>query len=560
MLLQKKHLWYIIILLPLVIFFTAFFCFMVDAPINDDYAILDFINNCISTDSFSEKLKLIFAQHNEHRIVYDRIWTIISYKLNGNVSLTLLALLGNLSLIGVAYLFFRKFLKTNNHILVFIPISIFIFNFSSWENMTFAMATLSNFSVVLFSLLSLNFITSENSINKKNLFIAFLFFLLATLTQGAGLFIFPISVLFLIYKKQYKYTLLYLLLTLPVIFFYFHDYISPAHIDLKTLIIKYNYNILLFVFAFLGNAFNYFLIYTNNVHQSSIFASIIGFLLFCIFIFISYKKYYKKNPFIYSVMLFMILLAFTTSISRASNGLDYAGSSRYRINGIIFLCAIYFWFIDTYKIKTANILLVAASVVYLFSINLKQYENLYVRQKQVNFGILLFNSGNINYLYGDIKDVKHYESVLNTCHKLNTYNLPTNEELSDFFPFSNQHIEKDLDQSTLNFVTNIETIIEMDDSYLIEGWAYFENQNTKKQKIYIGLTNSIDNKPIYYNVKQIDRFDLNPFYQKNNLKQAGFLGRIRKNDIKKGDNKLSLMIEIKGLKKISITDKIITHQ
>ena len=191
---KKKIFPFTLIIIPIITFFGMFFYYMVDAPINDDYqAILDFLNKCISTDSASEKASLIFAQHNEHRIVYDRIWAIISYKLQSNVNFTFLAFIGNLSLLAIAFFFFRKFIRLKKSLYLLIPISVLLFNLANWENMTFAMAGMSNLTVFLFVILSLDFLAKDTTVSRRNIFISVAFFYLALLTQGGGIFLLPID-------------------------------------------------------------------------------------------------------------------------------------------------------------------------------------------------------------------------------------------------------------------------------------------------------------------------------------------------------------------------------
>jgi hypothetical protein len=59
-----------------------------------------------------------------------------------------------------------------------------LFNFASWENITFSMAGLSNFTVFLFILLSLHYLTSSTSNNIATLFLSLFFLALAMFTQG----------------------------------------------------------------------------------------------------------------------------------------------------------------------------------------------------------------------------------------------------------------------------------------------------------------------------------------------------------------------------------------
>ena len=79
-----------------------------------------------------------------------------------------------------------------------------LLNLAFWENLTFSMACLSNFTFVVFALLSLHYIT-KNEVNNKDLFLSVLFLLLSVLTQGGGLIVFPTALLALIVKKNNDY-------------------------------------------------------------------------------------------------------------------------------------------------------------------------------------------------------------------------------------------------------------------------------------------------------------------------------------------------------------------
>jgi hypothetical protein len=543
----KTYGYYCFIILPVIVFYWLFFKFTVNAPINDDYqAILDFINKVITTDSYTEKIKLIFSQHNEHRIVYDRIWTIISYKLQKNVDFNFLSLIGNLSLLGIAIIFFKRFVLLQKHVLLFFPITIFIFNLSLWENMTFAMAALSNFTVYLFILISLGFVTSNTLDKKINLYLSLLFFFLATITQGGGLFILPVSLLILLYKREYYNFLIYVLFSVALLVIYFCDYQKPAqNLDLLTSIVQSKQDIIYFAFAFLGNAFNYYLIYTNNVENSILFTTIIGSIFFLLFAYITYTKYYKKNLFIYSIMLVIIISSFITAISRISFGLETAGASRYRINGVIFFIALYFWFIETRNFKKIiYVYLVSAlSIVYYICINISQYQYLYIREKQTYSGILNYKSGNSGLLNGDKSLINLYNEIIKESEKLNTYKFPDNKELERYFPYSDQTIINKKETEDLTVLTNnTETINKVSDSYFIEGWAFLEDENTKTQKVYIGIKNINDNQPTYYLANSTKRYDLGVFFKKSYLDDGGYILRIQDSLIGNGENFISIML------------------
>jgi hypothetical protein len=555
----KKYVSYFILTLPAIIFYGLFFKYTINAPINDDYqAVLDSVNKIISTDSISEKFKILFAQHNEHRIVYDRLWSIISYKLHYNINFNFLSFIGNLSLLGMVLILYKRFSLLQKSIVLFLPITVVLFNISSWENMTFAMASMSNFTVYLFILISLGFITSDTISKKRNLYLAFLFLFLAVMTQGGGLFLIPISLLVLLYKKEYKSAIIFCVLCFGLLALYFYNYQKPPQsMGMFDSIVKFNFDIILFAFAFLGNAFNYYLIHNNPVYSNH-FTMFVGGFFFLLFLYITYTKYYKKNLFIYSLMLLLVMSAFVTAISRITFGIETAGASRYRINGIIFFITLYFWFIDTREAKTAKYFYGALtfSLVYFFYINLPQREYLQIRNKQTYTGIFNYNYGNTETLYGFKDMMPVYKRIIDESNYLDTYKLPDKKQLELIFPFAvKKIIREESGDSSAAMSNNTETITKFPDFYLIDGWAFLEGYNTKTQTEYVGIKNSKDTKPIFYLASRNERYDLESYFHKSNLKDGGYSIRIKDTFIKNGENKIWIMVINDNQTKIQETDK-----
>ena len=58
----------------IIYFFYIFFAITSNIPINDDYGVLNNFTDIINSNSFFDKIKLFFKQHNEHRILYDKLW------------------------------------------------------------------------------------------------------------------------------------------------------------------------------------------------------------------------------------------------------------------------------------------------------------------------------------------------------------------------------------------------------------------------------------------------------------------------------------------------------
>lgn len=392
-----------------------------------------------------------------------------------------------------------------------------------------------------------------------SLLLSILFFCLALFTQGGALSLVPVSILILIYKKQYKNLWIYLGIMVLLLGVYFYDYHSPQHNgSIMDTLRELKGRMVLFAFSFLGNALNYFLIYTSNMQESLGITAIAGFCFFALFLYITKTKYYQRNLFNYSIMLLIVFSACLTALTRSSFGWDFASSSRYRINGIIFLISLYFWFLETYyvdKKKIAAIILTLTGL-YFVGINLNHYEYLGIREQQTNFGIVGYNSGKPDLLNGDKNQIELYTKILRQSDSLNTYHLPSNADLAYYYPYGiRQQMPVVKDDPKLEMPFSVREIYQLADDYFIDGFAFIKGNSAQHQKVYIGFKNQEDNEPVFYTTKQIARYDLNPYFNKFNLKDGGYLARIHAADIKQGENKIWLMVSVNGHVKLAETDK-----
>jgi hypothetical protein len=555
----KKSVAYLLILLPALTFFGLFFRYTLNVPVNDDYpAVLQFLNNYVSTHSYMEKLRLLFSQHNEHRIVFSRVWTVITFKLLKAVNFNVLSFIGDLSLVGIAIVFFRKFLSLKKSLFLFIPVTVFLFNITSWENMDFAMCALSNFVVHFFILLSLAFLASSTAYSKKNVVLALIFFFAAMMTQGAGLSLYPVSICLLIYKKEYKNLLIYLVVATLILLFYFHGYQRPPSGTSPLMVLRdMKVRSILFALAFLGNAFDYFLVFTNEVQESIGISTVIGFGFLLLFLYITKKKYYKRNLFNYSIMLLVVLTSLVTAISRSPMGLETAGASRYRINGIIFFISLYFWFIETYKVETKRALLAILTFTgwYYLMVNLNQYEYLSVREEQLNLEVLATNARDSSLVSPDRADTERQRAILDKSAALHVYYLPTDADIAAYLPVSVRQPDGGASaNSSLEMTGSIHQVRKCGQDWIIDGFAFLQWRSAKHQQVFVGLKNQADSGVVFFTAKQIPRFDLNPFFHRFDLRDGGFRARINTGDVKPGENSVWLKIEVGDQVKIIQTE------
>lgn len=533
------------------LFYFQFFHYTANIPVNDDYkAILDFLNKYHRLGSFSEKLSLIFSQSNEHRIVYDRIWTIICFKIYGAVNFNFLSFIGNLSYLAIFWVLSIPFRKWGYFYLI--PVAVLVFNFALYENMTFSMATLSNNTGLLFILLSIYFSLKTNNFS----YFSILFYLMAVFTVGSGLFLTVLLPVIFVYNKQMKMLWIFLAVAAVALYFYFIDYQTPPQSpSIKDTLLYFKFKSLLFFFSFLGSIFSFYLIFTGDQNDSLILSAIMGVLSVLFYLYLIKKKYYKDNLLVFALLTFVIVAAALTSVSRTQMGLEMAISSRYRLYSAIMFIGCYYYLVNHVKLKDnlKYALIICFSGVYFVNISLKHIEYLDYRQSQNYLGAINYLSGNHKLLNGFEQDV--YKTILEDSKNMHNYELPQSD-VDQYYPFSNPIAPLTQTNNTDRWFTQgVEQLYELKDSFLIFGKGFLVDESSRTQKIYVELEGTATKKILVFEATPVKRYDMNPYFKKDNLEYGGFSCRIKKELLGTDEYTIKLAVSNNGLFKKEITDK-----
>ena len=178
----------LLVALPVVVFAWVWQQYAVNVPKWDDHALRAYLYFSDQETTLSGKIYQLFRQHNEHRIVFDRIVAALDYRLFGKLSYMHLMVIGNLSLVGLLAVFGAVLRQVGKSLLYLVPVSLLLFNLSHWENMFWGMAALQNFSVVLWVMLAIYLLSHTSQWG-----LALASAVLATLTSGNGLLIWPLG-------------------------------------------------------------------------------------------------------------------------------------------------------------------------------------------------------------------------------------------------------------------------------------------------------------------------------------------------------------------------------
>lgn len=349
----------VLLLIPIIVFWSVWSTYAVDVPKWDDQALKAFLFYLDSETSISGKLYQFFKQHNEHRIVYDRLITWLDFSLFGKLNYRHLMVVGNLSLVGLLAIFglvFGRTLSAQAKILsnqsslsladclIYLPpVAFLLLNLSQWENMFWGMAALQNFTVVLWVVGAIYVLCFT-----RNLPFALLLAIAATLTSGNGILIWPIGFAILFHQRilnirsSWSSLIIWVVGAVGTITLYFLGYEKPAgNPPIRGTV----FDLLKGWFAFNGAAAEAFPI--GPVFVRCVLVGGIGTLLILGIWFFILKKWLshkKLSPFDYffvGVTAFLLGTAAIVAWSRVGFGINTLITSRYKAYSLVLLAIFY---------------------------------------------------------------------------------------------------------------------------------------------------------------------------------------------------------------------------
>ena len=342
--LSKNAIWGFLIFLPVALYFYFLSEYAINIPKWDDHALKAFILEFENAKGLIPKLQSFFKQHNEHRIAFDRFFTLIVFWIHGSIDYRWLMWIGNFTLLGILFIFFKIFQKQKISVAYFVPIPFILFQLQLWENTFWGMAAMQNFGVVFFILTLIYLISSEK---RSHFYIALFVAFLATYTSGNGITIFPVCIVLLVLQRKFKDVLLFSTISIILVFLYFYQYKFPENnpsmegIGIRKIASGF--------LMFMGSVFNLI----PNASQSQKITIGLGFILFAIGSIIAIylifnSKLFKKQRnlnhtelFILGSLMFLIGTAIVVTYTRISYGESSLLTSRYKIYSILLLITIY---------------------------------------------------------------------------------------------------------------------------------------------------------------------------------------------------------------------------
>jgi|GEM_PF-3242014 len=350
--------------LPAVLFYGILFRHLVNLPFMDDYGILADRNQLVLAKSIAKKLLLFLAaQHNEYKLFFIDGIAWAQFALLGHVNFAQLCVLGNSAVLVLAFILWSMFLPGHKdlarRLALFVPVTWLLFQMEYWETLNWALGSLQNLWVIVFSL---GAILCALRPTRKAYIGALVLYVLAISASGNGFLLLPVGLLIMVTRRQLARAGGLLAVSAICIAAYAYHYnvrssqVQPG----ASVFSELRHFRPDFLIAFVGNAGTmasesviavlrhlvpgFSIPYDGGaggfVSESAINLATclaLGTLLLVLFGWLMWRGYVRRNPCVCSSVLFLLLTAAGVAGLRAGFGLEQSLSPRYAIYGTLLL-------------------------------------------------------------------------------------------------------------------------------------------------------------------------------------------------------------------------------
>lgn len=538
---MKKRFVFSVILGAIVLHVSLVIFYSTNVPFWDDYdAILNFLNEFkVNSD---DRLGLLLSQHNEHRIVLDRLLTLGDYYLFGEINIRHLIYVGNSFIILLLIIAFRISIPILQNWqepwkwAALLPIPFLLLNLQSWENFLWGMASIQNLGVLFFSFLTF-YLLFYKSLNRGRLGLAILCSAIATFTSGNGFLSLFISLfIMVITKEKKKYILLWIFSTGLLVFAYLNNYYSPpGHPSLLNALVNQKIEVVLYFLTLMSSGW--------GVGYNVIFSSIIGIGFLLAFSWLIKKNIHVSNPLLLSILLFLLLTICLISVSRAGFTAIQALDMRYRIYSLLLSAFTFLAIISVlkepyYRGQMILILVFITMTCWNYFDSLIKYpRHMSDAKNQRLHGLATQLEGNKYYYLTYPTDSNARVWVADIIAKSNE--LGTYTRKLSYVDIASSRVDFDFEvTNNIDYGFGLEN---RDDYLFVDnGWAYIEGMDAEETDRFVVLkSDSID---LVYDTYWHIRPDVTAAKKVGNLDRSGLTCIIMKNQIPEGRYKVGVLI------------------
>ncbi|HMQ08527.1 MAG TPA: hypothetical protein PKC30_14600 [Saprospiraceae bacterium] len=486
---EHKENWIHIVCLSIAIcivvqYYISIYRFSVNFPYWDEYYSAFGLMDQFHQLKFPDNVLLLFRQHNEHRMFAYHILPVLQNAWLGEINFSHINLFSNAFLIVLCFLLLICLPKNYRMkgitilpvvMLLFVPLH----EISNWGLMN--MNGTFQYVLVLGSLALL-----ERQ-DVKAFVLSLILVVIATFSFGNGMFGFLLGyfVMGLNDKKPWHKIGIWTVVFMICLLLYFHNYQSVGHHPSKMIAFQQPVMAVQFFLVFMSGVFEPALPHIIKWLAAS------GVLLIATFLLLIWnnRTSFQKHRLIISYMLFILMNAGATMMSRVGFGVGAATAPRYALMSVIFLAALYVLWISSVKYirKSVLYILLGMSMILFYFRWQKNYRVMSIHyENQIH--VLHSYKNELNQLSYTLHDHEFVRESLTSSIQKGYYHLPNTSEL---FPCS-----KRLD-TEFNGIEENELSVEMerlDDRKAvldIFGHIEYKMNLTKKENILVVLHSDI---------------------------------------------------------------------
>ena len=409
----------LIITVLIAIFYFVCIHFSYNFFYQDDYHLLHFVT--ITEDnsvSFQGKIKTLWGLHNEHRIIFPRLITLLDYYFQGHLDWAVLNVISALYYWGIFYFFFKIIQKSGLNNWYVLPVALLIFQPAAYENYYWTISILQqvgNLFWAMFLFYSLVYY------NPSKFWISLLLVFMLTFTHGNGLFAFGVGGILLFLQKRYKNLGIWIALMVFIATIYFYGYYTAQNSNIAGSLS--NPKRLIGCFGGFWGVFLKDILHTTNraiLAGLGIFTMllIINVRIFFSFLFPKFAlktklHFPQENLFLLACFLYLFITASLVALSRSWSSMGAAFQNRYLHNSVIAFVLLYttlLLFQSVYARRIVFSLGIIFSIIYYSFSWYSNYELLVIqRQNQeadaVNYALNGVTAVNDKYFGANIKTI-----------------------------------------------------------------------------------------------------------------------------------------------------------
>jgi hypothetical protein len=356
----------------------------------DDYHLLRFVTVVENPNvSFQEKLGTLWGQHNEHRIIFPRLITLIDYYFQGHIDWAVLNIVSALYYLGIFFFFFKIIQKIGLNNWYVLPVALLTFQPASYENYYWTISILQQVGNVFWAFF---LFYSLVYFKPSKFWISLILIFILTFTHGNGLFAFGVGGILLFLQKRYKDLAWWGVFMVAIAFVYFYGYYTAQNSNISGSLNN--------PARLIGCFGGFWGIFFKDILNGTKLAIAAGLSVFLVLLLINLRtiiayfspkfesnteQYFpQKSLFLLSCFLYLSITASLVALSRSWSSVDAAFQNRYLHNSVIALILLYVTFLCYQSKITQRITLfigIVFSVVYYIFSWYSNYEFLLI-QKQ----------------------------------------------------------------------------------------------------------------------------------------------------------------------------------